>query len=158
MCVCVCVRVCVLFLFLCCFPGGHPCAYHHHNRLQVQQHLFCIQPLRLWRDHRAWIVDVLREAVADATQRHEDTTLMFWCRSGKHRSVAVATLAALMLRDAGFVVETSNLSEFWWYQQRCARDARRAGHGSCPECHTLTPAKRDLFNEVLRTCHSQWRR
>ena len=50
-----------------------------------------------------------------ATRYETEKRIFIWCRSGRHRSVALTVLLKAVLEHDGFVVEKLNLSKSWQY-------------------------------------------
>ncbi len=86
-----------------------------------------------------------------ARQSPEELRVAVWCRSGKHRSVGMASLLSEALTFAGLEVEQVHLCCWWWDYTRCAREGRRTGV-CCRSCFGDVAAKRTFFEEVRATC------
>ncbi len=60
---------------------------------------------RIWEQHRDAVLEIMK-LIQDDVERDAPgvTTYLFWCTSGRHRSVAMAMLAKLFLQAEGFEV------------------------------------------------------
>ena len=92
----------------------------------------------------------LNEEITDIIKKRSKFTIIFICKSGCHRSVAMAELTSYVLNKLNFDVGTiRHLNEPAW-------EARRLCKGSCEECHpdrgTLRIVRQkclDLYNGAL---------
>ena len=68
------------------------------------------------QEHKRRILEPARLSACYAATRYETTRRIFiWCRSGRHRSVALTVLLKAMLEYDGFAVEKINLTRSWRY-------------------------------------------
>ena len=71
----------------------------------------------------------LNEEITDIMKKRSKFTIIFICKFGCHRSVAMAELTSYVLNKLNFDVGTiRHLNEPAW-------EARRLCKGSCEECH-----------------------
>ena len=98
-------------------PEGRPCKSHtgyHHQILKgiALSHTF----IDFVNKNKRLIFEAKVASALYAATRYETKTRIFiWCRSGRHRSVALTVLLKAMLEYDGFVVEKINLTRSWRY-------------------------------------------
>ena len=85
----------------------------------------------------------------------------YWCRSGKHRSVAMTRIGARCLKAVGHNVITSHLCEHCWSFSKCNSVARRnCGQGArCQECFGCEARKKcNLYidDKLVKAGIIQW--
>ena len=95
----------------------------------------------------AWMGKLLRRL------NHEEATfggdagtifITFYCKSGRHRSVACAVIMAQLLEWDGYTVqETRHLCSEWWPRHTC---------NMCSECMSATPGR----DAALARARQQW--
>ena len=79
------------------------------------------------QEHKRQILEPALESGYYVATRYETTKRIFiWCRSGRHRSVALTVLMKACLEQDGFKCDVVNLKKSWWHL--CG------GPGKCDEC------------------------
>ena len=59
----------------------------------------------------------------------EEIRVGFWCASGRHRSVFIVVIFALMLMLCGAKVRSSHACRYWWGSSKCHK--QRSGCAKC---------------------------
>ena len=75
------------------------------------------------------LLQILMEVKAAVVQGKDYIEIAFWCRGGKHRSVAAARIAEHILKvsmpDCIKVPRTRHMMRYWWSWIPCQIQARR---------------------------------
>ncbi len=77
-----------------------------------------------------------------------NTHIAFYCKSGRHRSVAMATMMARILNTLGSDAESRHLCQYSWNGVPCQHTAN-----GCADCALWTPEK----EAVLQSAVALWR-
>ena len=109
-------------------PEGRPCRAHTGYHPQIMKGIALSHEfVEFVNEHKRHILAPTRLSAYYAATRYETTRRIFiWCRSGRHRSVALTVLMKACLEQDGFEVEVVNLKKSWKYL--CG------GPGKCDEC------------------------
>ena len=67
----------------------------------------------------------------------ETPVVVFFCKKGRHRSVAMAWLAHVLLRERGFVVELHHAMRDYWAMSTC---------NECEACTRRSQLKVEAFD------------
>ena len=93
-----------------------------------------------WKAKTTHIANVLFTHLAATPPPAAGPTFAFFCRKGRHRSVAMATLLTELLLARGWTVEVCHFHQEFWEFGTC---------NQCASCRDLrTDAKCTLFKEV----------
>ena len=106
--------------------------------------------LRGMVQHRAfsgWIRH-LRDDVMEAFRDAAELSLAFYCKSGRHRSVAAARFMQHFAEFEGWSVQVEHLSRFGW---------GRTCSGLCAECRDTGAGGGDVRRDALAHALSIWR-
>lgn len=133
----------------------HCCALPLHDPAEHTSHLgFCDMVCEsCWRvDKEWWRVTAAKVAAALAQPGHprREIHLHFWCKSGRHRSVASAMIfAGAIAGMEGFRVHRMcHHGQFWWQFVPCQRAARTSGN-ACQRCSEVPgPGRQRISDEV----------
>ena len=94
-----------------------------------------------WRAKATHVANALFTHLAATEPTGAGPTFAFFCRKGRHRSVAMATLLTELLLARGWVVEVCHFHQDFWEFGTC---------NQCAACRDLrTPDKCALFSEVV---------
>ena len=89
-------------------------------------------------------------------QRKPSGVIAIYCRSGRHRSVALGEILAHCLRRDGYVVNSpSHLCDYWWCGVPCQKNGRKAGRR--PWCTQCTSFVGDRKAELYAEADVEWR-
>ena len=98
---------------------------------------------RLIDQYEDLLVGFVRQAARLIVEKHAEGSagpvrILFFCRSGKHRSVAASELlwAAIQHSDLVACPLVQHLCSYWWRYGRCQKRAREEGR-PCPECGSV---------------------
>ena len=115
----------------------------------------CEVQVPLWQNHKDFFCNLIQR-VSSLLRRNESlTTILFYCRSGRHRSVGAAgILKGALGAQGGFDVRVEHLCDYWWKWVRCQSTARQRVRGTgeqacCPSCDLgPTPGQIAIFAEA----------
>ena len=105
-------------------PAKTELSRHLGLSIDIQERIWELHP-DFWQDHLAKLKVALRGK--------KDNLIYVFCRSGKHRSVAIVEISKQVLQLAGFRVKAIHEAEWWWRFVRCQRE-RQQHHRPCPMC------------------------
>ena len=83
------------------------------------------------------VVHLMKEMLRNMSRRWQpgqSFTILFWCRSGRHRSVASVVICRAILRALDIEVTTEHLCSYYMMLTKCQRDFRRQRRTECPDC------------------------
>ena len=84
---------------------------------------------------------------------NDERTLVFYCKSGRHRSVAGAEICKGVLLRAGYEVKVEHLCQYWWRWVRCQYQ-----HGRHIHCASCTPEATPEKTAIYDTAFDMWQR
>ena len=90
---------------------------------------------------RWMVVHLCRDIIRDKI-----TSVLFYCKSGKHRSVTFAKFVIYALKQMGLHVKERHFHDCLWHVSRCAK---RAYPGRCLECFGERPPESIAFFDEL---------
>ena len=111
-------------------PEGRECRDHTGYHKQIMKGIALSHEfVDFVNENKRRILEPARLSACYAATRYETTKRIFiWCRSGRHRSVALTVLMKACLEQDGFKVDVINLRKSW--RPLCG------GPGRCKECKT----------------------
>jgi hypothetical protein len=114
---------------------------------------------RIWRE-QGFFQDMIGEVKSLVQAGNGTNTFLFYCRSGRHRSVSAAAILGGCLEALGFDVRMEHLCDFWWRWVHCQKAARwRAKRNGwqlayCEVCDgEATPEQNEIYAQACRMWH-----
>ena len=106
----------------------------------------------LWRQNKNFFTSMFgraQEAIKSGIRDNKrQVTMIAYCRSGRHRSVASAEILAAVLRVEGYEASVVHACNYWWKWVACQKKARRYDV-PCDSCvREITPGKAEIYGKA----------